>query len=439
MLPFFVAHFCLLSHHYQSVSMVQSVLNSLTLGYMPLWSRARRLAGVQLFVHEEPGRNADMPHLLRTLAEMWNNQAPPLLLSPQSRQVLCNLLEHAPQGSPWIEVNGSWLQEDEGIFELVEQAKARGLTLVWSGALNQLPDADAAQGFVSSLLRLPPEGAQGVRNEPDFSDQPSFKAVALSLAAKPLNLLDGQMYEGLQNLELARLCLDSHDAGAVAGWPVADTVRAFRLEQPQPARDSVRRLMQAIDAEQSIDQLEHLLGEDPVLAYRFMLYTNSAALGLRRGVDSLRRGLVMMGLGTLQRWLSDQLPHACTHADLVPLRTQMVVRARLAEELIEAGVSLELQREMYLCCLFSQLDLLLHEPLATLLRRMPLSERIFDAVINNTGPYAEVLQMSAALASTDAATIRRLREQGQWEAEELNRMLLRTLSDLKLGMPEKLA
>ncbi|MEG0051998.1 MAG: histidine kinase, partial [Comamonas sp.] len=64
---------------------------------------------------------------------------------------------------------------------------------------------------------------------------------------------------------------------------------------------------------------------------------------------------------------------------------------------------------------------------------------IFDAVINNTGPYAEVLQMSAALASTDAATIRRLREQGQWEAEELNRMLLRVLSDLKLGMPEKLA
>ncbi|MEG0445552.1 MAG: histidine kinase, partial [Comamonas sp.] len=159
--------------------MVQSVLNSLTLGYRPLWSRARRLAGVQLFVHEEPGRNADMPHLLRTLAEMWNNQAPPLLLSPQSRQVLCNLLEHAPQGSPWIEVNGNWLRQDEGIFELVQQAKARGLTLVWSGALNQLPDADAAQGFVSSLLRLPPEGAQGLRNEPDFSDLPSFKAAAI--------------------------------------------------------------------------------------------------------------------------------------------------------------------------------------------------------------------------------------------------------------------
>lgn len=434
-LPFFVAHFCFLSPHYQSVSMVQSVLTSLTLGYRPLWSRARRLAGVQLFVHEEPGRNADMPHLLRIIEEMWSNQAPPVLLAPQSRQVLCNLLEQAPQGSPWIEVNGDWLREDEGIYELVQQAKARGLMLVWSGALNQVPDAETAQGFVNSLLRLPPEGAQGVSNRPDL---PSFQA-AMPLAAKPLKLLDGQMYEGLQSLELARLCLDGHQAGAVAGWPVADTVRAFRLKQPQPSRDSVRRLMKAIDAEQSIDRLEHLLGEDPVLAYRFMLYTNSAALGLRRGVDSLRRGLVMMGLGTLQRWLSDQLPHACTEPDLVPLRTQMLMRARLAEELIEAGVSLELQREMYLCSLFSQLDLLLHEPQATALRRMPLSERIFDAIVNNTGPYAEVLQMSAALETTDASAIRRLRELGQWEAEELNRMLLRILSDLKLGMPEDLA
>lgn len=146
--------------------MVQSVLSSLTLGYRPLWSRARRLAGVQLFVHDEPGSHADMPHLLRILAEMWSQQAPPVLLSPQSRQVLCNLLESAPKGSPWIEVNGSWLQQDEGIFELVQSAKERGLVLVWSGSLNEVPDADAAQGFASSLLSLPPSGAQGVANLP---------------------------------------------------------------------------------------------------------------------------------------------------------------------------------------------------------------------------------------------------------------------------------
>ena len=423
--------------------MAQSVLSSLTLGYRPLWSRARRLAGVQLYVHEDPGAEADMAHLLRSLDELWSRQAPPLLISPQSRQVLCNLLEHAPQGSPWIEVRGDWLQQDEGIYQLTQKAKARGLMLVWGGSLADVPEAGAASYFASSLLSLPPEGASGIANAVRTA-VPTLQAAekpeaASFFPAQPLNLLNGQMYEGLKSLELARACLDAHEAGAVAGWPVADTVQAFRLQQPQPSRDAVFRLMKAIDKEQSLDVMEEILGSDPILAYRFLLYTNSAALGLRRGVDSLRRGLVMLGLGTLQRWLADQLPHACTEQDLVPLRTQIVLRARLAERLIEAGVSLELQREMYLCSLFSQLDLLLNEPVANILRRTPLNERIFDGVVGRTGPYAAVLQMSQALESCDASPIRHLREQEDWSAEDLNRLLLRMLSELKLGMPPSLS
>ena len=420
--------------------MVQSVFSALTLGYRPLWSRARRLVGIQLFVHEDPGCNADMGHFLRSLNEIWSQQAPPLLISAQSRQVLCNLLEHAPQGSPWIEVQGDWLQQDEGIYELVQKAKARGLMLVWGGSLAEVPDADAARCFASSLLSLPPEGANGIANVVR-SATGKLEAAAKAEDAgfftdQSLSLLGGQMYQGLQSLELARACLDVHDAAGVAGWPVVDTIQAFRLQQPQPSRDVLFRLMKAIDKEQSLDVMEEILSSDPVLAYRFLLYTNSAALGLRRGVDSLRRGLVMLGLGTLERWLADQLPHACSEPDLVPLRTQIVLRARLAERLIEAGVSLELQREMYLCSLFSQLDLLLHEPVANILRRTPLNERIFNAIVTRTGPYAGVLQMSQALESSDAAPIRQLREQEEWDAEELNRLLLRMLSELKLGMPQ---
>ena len=419
--------------------MVQSVFSSLTLGYRPLWGRTRRLAGIQLYVHEDPGTSADMAHLLRSLDEIWSRQAPPLLISPQSRQVLCSLLEQAPQGSPWIEVRGDWLQQDEGIHALVQQARARGLMMVWGGALADVPDADMARCFASSLLSLPPEGAGGMANtvRAGTPDKAADKEPAQGFfGSQPLQLLGGQMYEGLQSLELARACLDAHEAGAIAGWPVADTMQAYRLQQPQPSRDALFRLMKAIDKEQSLDVMEQILGSDPVLAYRFMLYTNSAALGLRRGVDSLRRGLVMLGLGTLERWLADQLPHACTEQDLIPMRTQIVMRARLAEQLIEAGISLDLQREVYLCSLFSQLDLLLNEPVANILRRTPLNERIFDGIVSRSGPYAAVLQMSQALEGSDAAPIRHLREQEEWQAEDLNRLLLRMLSELKLGMPQ---
>ena len=47
--------------------MVQSVLGSLILGYRPLWNRARKLAGIQLYAHNEASATVDGGHLLRTL------------------------------------------------------------------------------------------------------------------------------------------------------------------------------------------------------------------------------------------------------------------------------------------------------------------------------------------------------------------------------------
>ena len=423
--------------------MAQSVLSSLTLGYRPLWNRDRRMAGVQLYLHEEPGTTADVQHLLRILQEIWGTQSPPVLLSPQSRQVLCNLLERAPQGSPWIEVRGDWLQ-DSGIYELVQRAHERGVMLVWRGPLSDVPDAQAAHWFASSLLYLPPEGASGIANQSAPAQQQQAQAAAetpgklqqvLKTAPRhalpPLQLLEGQMYEGLESLALADLCLDHFHAGAIAGWPVADALYAQRNYQALPSHDTVLALMRAVDAEQSLEAFEQILGEDPILSYRFLLYTNSAALGLRGNVDSLRRGLVMLGYGTLQRWLSDQLPHACTEPSLIPIRTSMRLRANLAERLIEAGVSHELQREVYLVGLFSQLDLLLGEPLATALRRIPLSERVFDAAVTRSGPYANALQLAIALESDDPAPLRQLREEHALDTEDVNRTLLRMLSELK--------
>jgi len=387
--------------------MALSALSSLTLGYRPLWNKDRALAGVQLYLDCDPAQDPDVPHFLRILQEMWSQEAPPLLLSPQTHQLLSAFLEQAPAGSPWVEVRGDWL-EDSTLYAQAQAAQARGLKLVWRGALGDLPDAGTAQWFANSLLSLSPH------------ESPST------------TLLDGQMYEGLPTRALLTRCLDEHRAAAIAGWPAQDVLLQLRGHGALPCRQRVLELMQAIDAEQSIDTFEAILGSDPVLAYRFMLYTNSAALGLRSGVDSLRRGLVMLGYGTLQRWLSDQLPHADTEPDLQPVRAAMVMRGQLTERLVEAGMGHELQREVYLCGLFSQLDLLLGDPLPASLRRLPLSDRIYQAIVGKTGPYAPSLALAQALETPDGATVRALCRSHDMELESVNRNLLRMLRDVAL-------
>ena len=140
-----------------------------------------------------------------------------------------------------------------------------------------------------------------------------------------------------------------------------------------------------------------------------------------------------MGYGSLQRWLSDQLPHCATDPNLRPIRESMVLRARLTERLLDAGVENDLRREVYLCGLLSQMDDLLGEPLGAILRRLPLSERIYDAIVLHTGPYAASLAMACALETDDMAVIRQLCETHELSLEEVNRALLRMLADLGNG------
>lgn len=397
--------------------MVQSVLGSLTLGYRALWGRSRALAGVQLYVAQaDTSLPVDTPHLLRTLREMWAEHSPPLLLSPQSRQLLLDLLQYAQPGGPDIEVRGQWLAGSE-IFSMVRAAHARGLRLVWRGDLTDLPEQDVARCFSHSLLSLQPEVA----------------LAALRAGAQRSPVLPGQMYEGIASRTVMAHCLDQRNALSLAGWPTEDVLYSLRHETPQPGHATIYKLMKAIDAEQSLEIFEDILAEDPLLAYRFMTYTNSAALGLRTGIDSLRRGLVMMGYGSIQRWLGDQLPHASTEPDLQPVYQSMVLRARVTERLLDAGVENELRREIYLCGLFSQLDLLLREPLSNILLRLPLSERIHDAAVLHTGPYAPSLQLACALESDDASAVRQLCEEHELRAEDVNRALLRALADLHVA------
>ena len=409
--------------------MVQSVLGSLVLGYRPLWNAARRLAGVQLYLHCEGSAHVDAAHLLRTIQEMWSASSPPLLLSPRTPLLLAELLQHAPRGAPWIAVPGQWLAEP-GLHALAQDAHARGLRLVWLGELDQLPGTETARLFDNSLLRLSAGDAVQAL-------QMARPTTAPAPRQRHNPVIRGQMYEGVASRALLTHCLDRSGALAVAGWPLEDVLHGLRHLGARPARSVVHKLLKAIDEEQSIDRFEDILGEDPVLAYRFLTHINSAAMGLRTGVDSLRRGLVVLGYGTLSRWLAEQLPHAATEADLEPIRQSMVLRAQITEHLLDAGDGKELRREVYLCGLFSQLDELMREPLGSALRRLPLSERVYNAIVLRTGPYAPSLEVACALEDGDAHATQQLCETHELTLEHVNRALLRVLSDLVVERPAR--
>lgn len=403
--------------------MSKSVLGSITLGYRPLWNRLRELAAVQLYVEAAQGSAVDAVHLISALQELSSMATPTLLLSMQSSQLLCDMLEHAPASEHWIEVRADWLA-DPAVAQRVPAAQRRGLQLVWRGEVEAWANAPLQSCFSKRLLVLSAQTAlkalQSATQQRAGSDAAGQAFVRSPIAAD-------QLYEGVASRALAEHCLDQQDALALVGWPHDDVLHAHRHQPIAPDRRIIMRLAKAIDADQSMEQIEAILNEEPVLAYRFLAFTNSAALGLRTGIESLRHGLMMLGYTSLGKWLVEQLPTATTDVNLQPVKSAMVLRARLTEHLLDSGSEDSLRREVYLCGLFAELDMLLGDPLGVALNRLPLSDRIYSATVKRTGPYAPALQMARALEGGDTKLVRTVARTHGMNIEDINRALLRTL------------
>ena len=404
--------------------MSPSVLGSVTLGYEPVWNQWRQRTGVRLFVEPESDTAVDAKHLLASLAELWPLGREAQILSVGSPGLLADLLEHVPADSVWLEVPDAWLS-DAQLVNKVRSAKAHGVRLMWRGEPGDLPTPTRQEWFNKTLRALSPHQALAalrvvLRQQKEGGD------AAADRAASPV--APGAIYEGLASQALVEHALDNQSAWGVAGWPAEEMLYGYRLQQIQPSRAVILALIKAIDADESTENLEHRLGSEPLLTYRLLRYVNSPSLALRSEVDNVRQALMNIGYSRFRQWLMEQMPRASSDPNLDPIRAGMVLRGRIMEHLADAGAEDELRREVFLCGIFSQVDMLLGESLGTAIHRLPLPGRVASAILGQTGPYAPWLEVAAALESGSTKVIREVSRAHGIATDEVNRSLLRALA-----------
>lgn len=380
-----------------------TVLDSVAMAYVPMWNRARELAGVRLCVRAIHPEGVDANHLLQAIGEDWPEGAPPLLLSLQTPRLLQQALSCPPIRNTWLEVPASMFEGQETLSRL-SIAQRRGHQLVRSGAFADLRGRATPGIDHRNLLQM--------------TESDRFGA------------LPGQLLEGLSTQPAAQYALDEAGVGAVLGWPVSDVLQAHRTQPLQYDRRVVQQVLSVIDDEEcSIEYLERLVRQDPVLIYRILTLVNSAAYGAHREIGSLRHALMMLGFRELGRWLVEQLPEIEPDVDLQPVRYAMVMRSRLAQHLLASGSDDILRAEVYTTAALAQLDLLLHQPLADLLHRLPLAARMTDALLRRSGPYFSLLDVAKAMGEPERIErMETLCRRHEITLDQANRALLRMLA-----------
>lgn len=402
--------------------MALNILETVALAYQPIWGAQRQLIGVRLRVRALQPESFNAAQFLQLLSDEWSVDAPFLLVSLADPSALHQALALNAHDHIWLELPDEGERSPAALTDAIVLAYRMGHRLVQEAPLARAKPVPAVgQGQHRYLLHLWPEQATAALQaaEQRALGQPS---------ASPM--VREQLYRGIGSTALAAHCLDDRSAWGICEWPVEDALKPYRRHGVPVDKRTLVRLQQALMREASMDTIENLILQDAVLTFRMMRLVNSPVFGTAREVTTVRQALMLLGQVRLKNWLLELMPGASADRDLLPVRLAMVLRARLMAQLMEAGLQRDLNTEIYLTGLFSQLDRLMQEPLTQALRRIPLSEAVSDALLHDSGTYFIYLELARRLERHDE--VQRLPafcDASAFPLDHVNKSLIRALAN----------
>jgi EAL and modified HD-GYP domain-containing signal transduction protein len=104
-----------------------------------------------------------------------------------------------------------------------------------------------------------------------------------------------------------------------------------------------------------------------------------------------------------------------------------VRRGLLMEELVRGSGDEELRNEVFICGVFSLLDRMFQQPFEQLLGSIPVPQRVYQALVEDSGPYQPYIEMVRAVESESLFDFRESAEKLLMSVIEINRAQLRAL------------
>ena len=276
--------------------------------------------------------------------------------------------------------------------------------LPWERIVFELGPEDAVDDELEGLLRSAAD--TGVRLRiPDPVAHPQLGRVAdiASMVAVDVTWLDPAARRR-RRAELARpgtailaAGIDHHDVHEdcmAAGYDlftgrILATPNVVSGRRLSSQRGGLLQLLTRLDDPTvSVDHLEEAIASDPQLSYQLLRYVNSAFIGLRREVDSVRRAIVIVGPPVL-RQLATMLLMEATSDRPVEAGRIALVRAGMCRAI---GEAMNDPRPAYSTVgLLSTVDLLTGVDLTTALDELPLTPDVRGALLHHEGVLGRVL------------------------------------------------
>ena len=396
-----------------------AILGQVALGYSPFIDRNRTVSATRLSIYPlRPDATLDVAQLLHAVGDVWPASGGNVSLNVVSESLLHDLLRASPSANLMVEVP-NFMAADPANVEALIRLHGNGNTLLLKGRPNAPLPREVLPCFKYSIIDLADD--RRVTETTATASTPPPAGVTRSIS---------HVQSGVRTVAEMEASF-SRGAHAVLGWPIDDAITATAVRTgkatAQPDLQVVVELIHRVDSEDPIEKLENTLKRDPSLAFKLLRYINSPAFGLRVEISSFRHAIMLLGYQRLKRWLALLLATASKDVNLRPVMFAAVRRGLLMEELVAGNGDEEMRSEMFICGVFSLLDRMFQESFAKLLGSIPVPTRVYQALVDNTGPFQPYMAMVKAAEGESVYEYREAAENLLMSVAEINRAQLRAL------------
>jgi len=165
-----------------------------------------------------------------------------------------------------------------------------------------------------------------------------------------------------------------------------------------PRTTGVMQLLQVLRSDPDISILENEFKRQPEITMNMLKFINSASVGMRNHIESIRQALALIGQRKLQQWLM-LLMFAGSSANAADaLYENAAQRARFMENLARVkDPKGDLHERAFLAGMLSRMDALCKVNIETILSEFELGEDLSAALLQQKGVLGDLLKITAAL------------------------------------------
>jgi len=391
-----------------------AILGQVALGYSPFIDRNRAVTATRLTVFPlRPDAALNAAELLQAVASVWPADGARVSLNVASESLLQDLLKAEPSTNVMIEVPAFMASDADNVETLLALHKHGNTMLLKGRPLKELP-REVLPCFKYSIIEL--------SEDRRVAEGPNAPGAAVRTIP--------HVQSGISTVAEMEASF-SRGAAAVLGWPIEDVVNTSAASGAPAGQTDLQvivELINRVDKQEPIEKLEGTLKRDPSLAFKLMRYINSPAFGLSVEISSFRHAIMMLGYQRLKRWLALLLATASKDTNLKPVMFAAVRRGLLMEELVRGSGDDEMRNEMFICGVFSLLDRMFKQPFSELMRTIPVPQRVYQALVDGTGPYQPYFDLVKSVESESLFDFRDAADKLMMSVGEINRAELRALT-----------